>query len=205
MKKVAIIDYGMGNLDSVARAVEESGGHPVVTNQPGDLAQAQYLILPGVGAFADGMRNIRALHLETVLHEQVFQHGIPLLGICLGMQLLASKGFEGGETPGLGWIAGEVKLLEPDQPGVRVPHIGWNAVYPHQPSPLMTGIAPGRDFYFVHSYHFVCSNPEHVLATTPYCGEFASIVGAEHIFGAQFHPEKSQRFGLQFIRNFLSL
>lgn len=205
MKKVAIVDYGMGNLDSVARAVQECGGTPIVTREADDFDLADYIILPGVGAFTTGMHNIRAYGLEDILRAQVLEQGIPCLGICLGMQILATKGWEGGETQGLGWIQGEVKKMAPNDPSVRIPHIGWNEVVFDQDSPLFQGIPTGKDFYFVHSYHFSCLHPQNALAHTPYCGGFISVVGKDNILGVQFHPEKSQRLGFQILRNFLSL
>ena len=203
MKKVAIVDYDMGNLDSVARAVEECGGEPVITARPEDLEAATHIILPGVGAFAVGMRNIRQRGLEEILSREM-QKGVPVLGICLGMQLLAATGLEGEETKGLGWFDAEVRRLEADAPGVRIPHIGWNEVIFTQGSPLFEGIPSGKDFYFVHSYHMVCRNEKEVIAHTPYCGGFVSAVGRGNIFGVQFHPEKSQRLGFQVIKNFLA-
>jgi glutamine amidotransferase len=205
MKKVAIVEYGMGNLDSVARAVEECGGSPVITSEARDLELANYIVLPGVGAFAVGMRNIRERGLDKVLGEHAIDKGVPFLGICLGMQLLGTKGWEGEETDGLGWIEGEVKRLEPHGSAERIPHVGWNEVTIAQPSPLFSGISSGRDFYFVHSYHLSCRNAGDVLARTPYCGSFISAVGRANIFGVQFHPEKSQRVGFQVIKNFLTL
>lgn len=204
MMKVAIIDYGMGNLDSVARAVEECGGDPLITDQGRDIERASYIILPGVGAFADGMRNIRERGLDHVLGEHVVEKGVPFLGICLGMQLMATRGKEGGDTNGLGWVDGEVRRLEPIESGTRIPHVGWNEVIFVQASPLFDGIPSGKDFYFVHSYHLVCSREEDILARTPYCGGFVSAVGKGNILGVQFHPEKSQRVGFQLIRNFLA-
>jgi glutamine amidotransferase len=167
------------------------------------LEQASYIILPGVGAFCTGMRSIRQHSLDQVLKEQVVDKGTPFLGLCLGMQLLGTKGEEGGETPGLGWIPGEVKRLEPQGSDLRIPHVGWNEVVYTQDSPLFKGIPSGKDFYFVHSYHLVCAQPEDAIAQTPYCGGFVSAVGRDRIFGVQFHPEKSQRVGFQVIRNFL--
>jgi imidazole glycerol-phosphate synthase subunit HisH len=204
MKTVAIIEYGMGNLDSVARAVEECGGDPMVTAEPSELEAARSIILPGVGAFSEGMKNIRAGGFDVALGEHVLRRGVPFLGVCLGMQLMASKGWEGGETAGLGWIEGEVRRLEPDGPGVRIPHVGWNEVRPEGPCPLLGGVAPGKDFYFVHSYHFLAGAGS-VLARTPYCGGFASVVGRGRMFGVQFHPEKGQKAGFQVLRNFLAL
>lgn len=205
MKKVAVIDYGMGNLDSVSRAVEECGGRPIVTNQKKDIKDSDFLILPGVGAFSQGMKNINRIGLNSVLFEHVIDNKIPILGICLGMQLMADKGWEGGETEGLGWIEGEVERLKPQDPNIRIPHVGWNEVIFSRDSPLFKGIQSGRDFYFVHSYHFCCDSESDVIGHTPYCDGFVSAVQKENIFGVQFHPEKSQRLGFKLIRNFLSL
>lgn len=205
MKRVAIIDYGMGNVDSVFRAVEECGGNPVVTCTAAEINDADCLILPGVGAFGDGINNIRQRRLDEMMAERVLGQGIPLLGICLGMQLLAGKGYEFGENSGLGWINGEVVRLQADNLQTRIPHVGWNEVHIEKSSPLLQGIESGRDFYFVHSYHFVCVSSENILATTPYCCGFTSVVGHNNIFGVQFHPEKSQKVGFQVLRNFLTL
>jgi glutamine amidotransferase len=203
--KVAIVDYGMCNLDSVARAVEECGGTPLVTNEAHDLEIVTHIILPGVGAFSDAMRQIRQLSLDTVLQEQVLDNQIPFLGICLGMQLMATKGWEGGETEGLGLIEGEAKRLEPDTPDTHIPHIGWNEVHYVRDNPLFHGVRSGKDFYFVHSYHFCCRHEDDIIARTPYCGWFVSSICREHIFGTQFHPEKSQKLGFQVLKNFLSI
>jgi glutamine amidotransferase len=205
VNKVAIVDYGMCNLDSVARAVEECGGDPIVTDQARDLEVANRIILPGVGAFPDAMRNIKQRSLDAILHEQVIAKQIPFLGICLGMQLLAAKGWEGHETAGLGWIEGEVHRLEPVGDDTRIPHIGWNEVIFTQCSSLFEGVSSNKDFYFVHSYHFCCAKEKDVLARTPYCGGFVSAVGRDLIFGVQFHPEKSQRLGFQVLKNFLAI
>lgn len=205
MKKVAIIEYGMGNVDSVFRAVEECGGNPVVTSSASEIINADYIILPGVGAFGDGIRNIRERSLDEILAERVIEGDVPFLGICLGMQLLAEKGYEFGEHPGLGWVKGEVMRLTPVEPLSRIPHVGWNEVRVQMDSPLLRGIVSGTDFYFVHSYHFEVAQAENRLAITPYCGGFVSVVGEKNLFGVQFHPEKSQRIGFQLLRNFLAL
>jgi glutamine amidotransferase len=205
MRRVAVIEYGMGNLDSVVRAVEECGGEARVTDQGSVLASAQAVILPGVGSFAVGMRNIRAKGLDELLTEHVARKGVPVLGICLGMQLLSGKGHEGGETPGLGWIEGEVEKLRTLDAGERLPHVGWNEVHPSRHSPLWDRIEPGRDFYFTHSYAFRTLRAQDVLATTPFCGGFVSAVGRDNVLGVQFHPEKSQKAGFQLIKNFLAL
>ena len=204
MKTVAIVDYGMGNIDSVARAVRELGCRADITRRPEDFAAAHSLILPGVGAFGDGMASLRLDGLDQALGEQVRQ-GIPTLGICLGMQLLASEGDEGGVHQGLGWIQGRVERFVPTEAGERIPHVGWNEVRQARPSVLFDGIEDGKDFYFVHSYHFVPGSPEHVLATTPYCGGCVSVVNRDNVYGVQFHPEKSQRVGMRLLQNFLSL
>ena len=205
MKNVARINYGAGNLDSVARAVEECGGSPLISSSPDALVKANYIILPGVGSFVKGMQNLHKLGIEKDLSEQVIQKRIPFLGICLGMQLLASKGWEVEESSGLGWIEGEVVKFEPSDPQLRIPHVGWNEVHFVNESPLFRGVQSKKDFYFVHSYHFKCKNEENVLAKTPYGGEFTSVIGKENIFGVQFHPEKSQKIGFQILLNFLSL
>ena len=205
MTTVAIVDYGVGNLDSVSRAVEEVGGTALQTDDPRDLGSATHIVLPGVGAFGDGMANLRRGAWVDALGEQVLHLGIPLLGVCLGMQLLARESFEGGPNAGLGWIDAEVRRFEPEDPGLRVPHVGWNNVCPVRESPLFNGIAPGRDFYFVHSLHVVCADPADVLATTPYDGDFVAVIQRRNIYGAQFHPEKSQAAGLRFLANFLAV
>ncbi|HEX6371496.1 MAG TPA: imidazole glycerol phosphate synthase subunit HisH [Longimicrobium sp.] len=203
MKRVAVVDYGVSNLDSVARALEECGATPFVTSNPAELKNASLMVLPGVGAFADGMRNLRERGLDQALREQVLEQRVPLLGVCLGMHLLADRGSEGGESQGLGLIPGTVQKLQPDAPGTRIPHVGWNEVHPARPSPLMEGIEDGRDFYFVHSYHLACDDPADVLATTPYCGGIASAVQRGIVAGVQFHPEKSQKAGFALLRNFV--
>jgi glutamine amidotransferase len=200
---VAIINYGAGNLDSVGRAVAECGAQPVITSDPADLFAASHIILPGVGAFCSCMAALRARGFEPALNEQVLGQGVPFLGICLGMQLLATRGTEGGSTPGLGWIEGDVVRL-PAKDGSRIPHVGWNEVHQEQSSPFFEGIKTGTDFYFVHSYHLACSNRDQVLARTPYCGGFVSAVRRDNIVGVQFHPEKSQGAGMTLYRNFLS-
>lgn len=205
MKTVAIIDYGMCNLDSVARAVEECGGTPLVTNNIHDLEIATHIILPGVGAFPDAMNQIRQLSMDTALREQVLDNKIPFLGICLGMQVMATKGTEGEETEGLGLIEGTVKRLKPESHDTRIPHIGWNEVHYVRSSPLFEGISTGKDFYFVHSYHFCCSDENNIIAWTPYCGGFTSAISKGNIFGTQFHPEKSQKVGFQVLVNFISI
>jgi len=204
MKKTVIIDYGMGNLDSVRRACEECGSNAVISSDYRDLSKACYIVLPGVGSFRDGMDNIRKLGLYDELREQVINQKIPFLGICLGMQLMASTGHEGGLTSGFDWIKGYVNRLNPCS-SERIPHIGWNEVHAKKDSVLFKNIEDGRDFYFVHSYALECERPDDILARTPYCGGFTSAVESENIFGVQFHPEKSQKNGFKLLSNFLNL
>jgi glutamine amidotransferase len=205
MAKIAIVDYGMGNLGSMFRAVEECNREPLITNNPEDLRKVTHIIIPGVGAFVDGMRNLSECGLDQVIKEEVNRKGIPILGICLGMQLLATQGFEGGKIFGLDLIPGEVKRFQPKTPDVKIPHIGWNEVVFDRPCTLFKDIPSGKDFYFAHSYHFVCKNKEDIVSWTSYCGGFVSGVSRKNIFGVQFHPEKSLRLGLKLLSNFLSL
>jgi len=205
MSTEGIVHYGMGTLGSVARAVEECGATPVVAAQPDALRKAASFILPGVGAFADGMAELHARGFVGPLRHEVLENAIPLLGICLGMQLLARTGFEGGETEGLDFIGGTIRRLEPDTSSTRIPHAGWNEVHQERPCPLFHDIPDGKDFYFVHSYHFECDDPVHIVARTPYCGGFVSCVNRANVYGVQFHPEKSQRPGLELLRNFLAI
>lgn len=199
-----IIDYGMSNLGSIRQALVECDGAPIVSDNPADLKTATHIFLPGVGAFPDGMENLRKNGWIEAIREAALQDKVPFLGICLGMQLLARKGYEMGENEGLNLIDGEVVLLKPKE-HERIPHVGWNEVHPTKEWPLFASIAKGTDFYFVHSYHFIPADTEHVMSTTPYCGEFVSSIASGNIFGVQFHPEKSQRPGFQLLKNFLNL
>ncbi len=205
MNRVAVIDYGRCNLDSIARAVEECGGTPRLARAPADLDAVDRVILPGVGSFRDAMERLSERRLDDALTERVMHGRLPFLGICLGMQLLASVGTEGGESPGLGWIAGRVRRLAPADGSERVPHVGWNEVLPRGDAPLFLGIAPATDFYFVHSFHMQCAAEDCVTARTPYCGGFISSVARGSVFGVQFHPEKSLRPGFTLLRNFLAI
>lgn len=199
---VAIVDYGVANLDSVARAVEECGGRPLVTDRPQDLATAAAVVLPGVGAFAKGMANLQERGLDEALVEDVAANEVPLLGVCLGMQLLGTVGTEGGdETPGLGLVPGRVERIEVGD--LRVPHVGWNEARQVRPHPLFDGIADRRDFYFLHSYELRCQDPANVIATTPYGLDLVAAVAHGSVAGVQFHPEKSQRAGFDLLRNFM--
>ncbi len=196
---IVIVDYGMGNLGSVQKAFERVGAEVVVTDDPGTIARAPAVVLPGVGAFGDAMSSLQRTGLEMSL-RQAIERGRPFLGICLGMQLLFEKSEEMGLHQGLGIFRGQVVRFDVD---FKVPHIGWNQVHIRQESPLLAGIADGSFAYFVHSYYVDPVDSDIVLATTDYGIEYASIVSRDHIFGIQFHPEKSQDVGLRILRNFV--
>lgn len=202
--KVLVIDYGMGNLGSARRALEECGLDVLVSENPDHLADVDRFVLPGVGAFGDGMANLTERGWPPKIREALQNPQVTMLGICLGMQLLADKGHEGGENVGLGLIPGDIKRLESTTPDTRIPHVGWNEVHYAHAGSLFAQIPTGSDFYFVHSYHFIPAVSENIIATTPYCGRFVSAVRANNVFGVQFHPEKSARPGLQLLRNFLA-
>jgi len=203
MALVGVIDYGLGNLRSVAGAVKKLGHEPIVTHSATELARADKLILPGVGAFGDGMRNLGRLGLVAPLTRQVEQ-GTPLLGICLGAELLARDSDEFGRHEGLGWIDASVTRVRPSDASLRVPHVGWNGVRQTRPSVLFENVPQDALFYFVHSYQICCDDPATVIAVCEYGGSIAAVVARQRIFGAQFHPEKSQRHGLSLLQNFLA-
>ena len=202
--KVALIDYGMGNLGSVRRALGELGAEALLADAPAKLAGADRIILPGVGAFGDAMDLLQAGGWVSPLREQA-NRGKPLLGICLGMQLLAARGLEGGTNQGLGLISGEVVPLTTLGCALRIPHVGWNSVAVRDAaSSIMRGIPEGTDFYFVHSYAFQPSDPADVVATTAYGVPVPAVVARGNVMGTQFHPEKSSRAGFRLLRNFLT-
>jgi glutamine amidotransferase len=207
---VAIVDYGSGNLRSAAKAFERAAvendvrAEIRVTNRANDLAAADYIVLPGVGAFADCRRGLGAVAgLEAALQEAVIVRGRPFLGICVGMQLMAERGREFETTEGLGWIGGEVVAIAPRDPGLKIPHMGWNEIVSRAAHPLLAGLAAGAHAYFVHSYHYRLADPAHLLADTDYGGHLAAVIGRDNLAGTQFHPEKSQEAGLRLIGNFL--
>ena len=205
--QVALIDYGSGNLASaakaLARAAGDTGHQIVVTAKPEDVAAAERVVLPGVGAFADCMRGLSAVPgMVEALNGKVIKSGAPFLGICVGMQLMASVGREFGDHAGLGWIEGEVVKLAPSDPALKIPHMGWNDLKVVKPHPLFDGLADGANAYFVHSYQFKPKG-DAVLATTDYGGVVTAAVGRDNLVGTQFHPEKSQATGLQILANFL--
>ena len=203
--ETAIIDYGMGNLLSVQRAFEKCGSDAVIIDNPLELRDAERIVLPGVGAFPDAMDNLRKNGWIEELNRAVLEKETPILGICLGMQLLADKGDEVRECDGLGYIPGEIIRFTQTQEKERIPHVGWNEILKREDSPLFDGIADGTNYYFVHSYHFRVANEENIATVTPYCGEFVSSVIKDNIVGTQFHPEKSQKAGFKLIKNFLSM
>ena len=208
---IALIDYGSGNLRSAAkafeRAVAEAGLSQtvLVTNDPEQVRRADRVVLPGVGAFADCKRGLDALPgMAEALTEAVIRGGRPFMGICVGMQLMATWGREHGDHRGLGWIDGEVVAIDPADPALKVPHMGWNElVFTPGRHPLLAGLAPGQHAYFVHSFQFRVADPAHVLASVDYGGPVTALVGRDTLVGTQFHPEKSQATGLTVITNFL--
>ena len=207
-KKTVIIDYESGNLHSAAKAFEKvSDGEVVVSANPNELKSATHIVLPGVGAFGDCITSLRAIpNMIEALEEEVLGNKKPFLGICVGMQLLAEKGYEHGEHDGLGWIPGEVIKLQPSDQSLPIPHMGWNNLEIDESlrnnQPLLAKIE--GEVYFVHSYHFECDE-KYKLATTNYGSAATAIVAKNNIFGVQFHPEKSQKTGLQLIENFLEM
>jgi glutamine amidotransferase len=211
--KVAIIDYGSGNLRSAAKAFEraarETGTDAAisVTSDPDEVSAADRVVLPGVGAFADCREGLEAVDgMPEVLREFVETTGRPFLGICVGMQLCATRGLEFKETPGFDWIGGDVVAVEPDDPSLKIPHMGWNTLDIQDKHPLLEGIATGPDglhAYFVHSFHLKLADEGDIVATAGYGGPVTAAVAHGNVAGTQFHPEKSQKLGLTLIGNFL--
>jgi imidazole glycerol-phosphate synthase subunit HisH len=199
MTRVAILDYGMGNLRSVEKALERVGSASVITSEHDDARAADGLILPGVGAFAAAMRRVREQRLDALVAERL-EAGVPVLGICLGMQLLFSSSSENEGAEGLGLLAGEVEPL--DAPGLKVPHIGWTPVRWERGSPLIEGLDPEVPFYFVHSFTPRPLNQGDVLGTAEHGERFACAVERAPLYGVQFHPEKSSTAGLRLLANF---
>ena len=201
---VLIVDYGMGNIASARRAIEECGGRALVSDDPADIKVADRIVLPGVGAFPQAMERLREAGWVDTLRAAVQNDGLPLLGICLGMQLLSDESDEVYKTQGLGLIPGRIERIVSADASERVPHVGWNEVR-HRGGALFDGIPSGADFYFVHSFRFVPTVETAILATTPYAGETVSAVGSGSVAGVQFHPEKSSRAGFRLLKNFLAL
>lgn len=210
---IAIIDYGSGNLHSAAKAFERAARDSglatqvLVTSDPDALRRAERIVLPGVGAFKDCRDGLQAVPgLWETLEEQVITRAKPFLGICVGMQLMASRGLEHDVSDGFGWIPGDVKAIEPRDPSFKIPHMGWNTLSPRTAHALLDGIPLGEQglhAYFVHSYHLDARDPSHVVATTDHGTTVTAVVGRDNLAGTQFHPEKSQTLGLTFLANFL--
>lgn len=203
---VLIVDYGMGNLGSIRNMIRKLGGSSELCGRPEGITNARKLILPGVGAFDEGMSRLRERNLLEALGAKALGERAPVLGICLGMQLLSRRSEE-GSLPGLGWIEADTRKFRfphaPDAP--RVPHMGWNDVRPSRPHPLLDPRDGPWRFYFVHSYHVCCDRPEDVLGTTDYGGPFVAGVARDNILGVQFHPEKSHSHGMRLLRRFLEI
>ena len=204
-----LVDYESGNLHSAQKAFERmaeevGGGTVIVSNRPEDVLRADRIVLPGDGAFPACRRELAAVPgMVEALHEAVITKGRPFLGICVGMQLLATTGHEYSQTPGLDWIGGDVLRITPADPALKVPHMGWNDMVIDRPHPVLAGLKTGDHAYFVHSYRFQVADPAHLLAHVDYAGPVTAIIGRDTILGTQFHPEKSQSAGLRLIGNFL--
>ena len=213
MQRVVIINYGSGNLHSAAKAFEraaresDANAQITLTADPDIVSAADHIVLPGVGAFADCKRGLEAVPgMRDALEDTVRIKGRPFLGICVGMQLMASRGLEFATTDGLDWIAGEVRAIAPNDPGLKIPHMGWNTLKVETPHALLQDIPTGPDglhAYFVHSFHFVPEDSAHVVAETEYGGPVTAFIAKDNMAGTQFHPEKSQTLGLKLIANFL--
>ena len=203
---IAIIDYGLGNIRAFENVLKRIGAPYRIARNEADLAPATKVILPGVGAFDHAMELLNHSGMRETLDHLVLEDKRPVIGICVGMQILARSSAE-GRLPGLGWVPGEVRSMKEDglDPEGRLPHMGWNSVGPVQKDGLFHQITQDPTFYFLHSYYFKCDDPSQVLAKTSYGGEFASAIGNGHIFGVQFHPEKSHHNGIQLLKNFAEL
>ena len=200
-----IIDFGMGNLRSIQKKIERLGGNPIVSNDLSQIEKADKLILPGVGQFGAAIRHLKISNILDVLHHKVIDRQTPILGICLGMQLMAKRSDEGDET-GLGWFDAEVvKFNIANKLKYKVPHIGWNNVVAKKDNFLLNGIVEDKKFYFVHSYHIKCNHTEDILTETEYEYVFTSSICRDNIYGVQFHPEKSHEQGKVLLKNFLNL
>lgn len=203
--KIAIINYEMGNLHSVVRKIQMLYEHPIITSDAEAILCADKIILPGVGHFGKAMEQLEKLNLITVLNQAVLEEKKPVLGICLGMQLMADYSEE-GNAKGLGWISGTVRKINVENSkAFKIPHIGWNQVMVQKESILMQDIKNNDEFYFVHAYHYQCENPKDILTTTNYEKKLVSAIEKNNIFGVQFHPEKSHKTGMQLLQNFLTL
>lgn len=203
---ITIIDYGMGNLGSIVNMLKKIGAEAQLSSDVSVIAAAEKLILPGVGAFDNGMQNLNKIGLIEVLTDKVLRRQTPILGICLGLQLFTRRSEE-GNLPGLGWIDAETIRFQfpPGRNNLKIPHMGWNEIIAKRDNPLLAGFDDLPRFYFVHSYHVVCRNADDVLATSRYGLEFTAAVRHQNIWGTQFHPEKSHKFGLRVMQNFVEM
>ncbi len=203
MNRLSIIDYGMGNIGSLTNMIARAGGQAEIVSSPESVHASAKLVLPGIGAFDNAMRRIEDLGLRGALDKKVQEEKTPILCICLGAQLITLQSEE-GELPGLGWVQGRVKRFNSTE-GLRIPHMGWNDVEVKKTSRLFRGMEADASFYFVHSYFIELDDPADVLTTTRYGIDFVSSIEHDNIFATQYHPEKSHRYGLQLIRNFVEL
>ena len=204
---IVIVDYGLGNLGSMANMLKKIGTEVAVSSDPSIIGTAHKLILPGVGTFDEGMKNLQlSSGLVKVLNKRVLEDKIPVLGVCLGMQLLGKRSEE-GQLPGLGWLdAKTIRFKFQDaNANLKIPHMGWNQLTVCQTHLLFAGLEEVNRFYFVHSYHVVCANPNNILSTTSYGLDFTSAIVKDNIMGVQFHPEKSHKFGMRLLKNFVEL
>jgi glutamine amidotransferase len=201
---IIIVDYGMGNLGTVATKIKKMDTSVVVTSNPEEISRADKIILPGVGSFKAGMENLKNRNLITILNRKVIGEKTPILGICLGMQLFTKKSEE-GFVDGLGWIDAETIRFRfhDNQNGLKIPHMGWNTITIKNRHPLLRDLGDHSRFYFVHSYHARCENPENIVAQTEYGYSFPSVITRENIIGVQFHPERSHKFGMKILKNFV--
>lgn len=203
---IVIIDYNMGNLGSIKNMIKKIGSNAIISSDPEDILKADKLILPGVGAFDNGMRNLECLGIIPAINYKVIKERTPILGICLGMQLFTERSEE-GSLQGLGWISGYSKKFDftGSNFNYKIPHMGWNDIKIQKESQLFDSLSEEPRFYFVHSYYVVCNNGSDILATTEYGYEFTSAVARDNIYGTQFHPEKSHRYGMKVLENFVEL
>jgi len=202
---IGIVNYGVGNLLSVYNALDFIGANVEICNTPKELINKEKIILPGVGSFKSCMSNLVDRGFYETLDKLVVNEKRPILGICLGMQLMADKSFEGGEHKGFGWIDGDVVPINSQNSKLKIPHVGWNSINIKSENRLLNGLPENSDVYFVHSYHMKCKNNSNVIATCEYGDELTASICNENIYGAQFHPEKSQEYGIRILENFCSI
>ena len=203
---IAVLKYGIGNIASILNMIKKAGGDAVHTSSLDEIANADKLVLPGMGSFDVGMSNLKEAGLLEILEDKVFKERVPILGICLGMQLM-TKGSEEGKKKGLGWVDAQATkfIFDGSQQNLKIPHMGWNIVNVVNDGALFKEMHPKSRFYFAHSYYISCNNPKDVTTTTPYGVDFVSSFQVDNIMGTQFHPEKSVRYGLKLMKNFVEM